>query len=473
MLRRIVVTRAHESLRDAFRARSFGPAGHMLRHAASVRGMQFDEKLHPVRIPGASAIRHQRPRAAGFNYRTLTSPRAPSAYAVRARFDDQDAIDRLRADRRTEIFGVYADPAIHPCPSYCGESPVGTVADVARLLGVSALRKARLRGRGVRLAIVDTGIDGSRIPVSGGWSIDGRYEPGTAAPDHGTMCAFDALIAAPSAEVLDYALLRDDGFSLTSFLSDALAAFADLIDLIGAKPGPLVVSNSWALFDRADDAAIGSPENYSANPNHPFNQITGTLVEAGADVLFAAGNCGRDCPDDRCGAGDVGPDASIHGANSHPDVITVAAITVDGRRLGYSSQGVGGLDKRKPDVAALSHFRGSGVYEADGGTSAACPVAAGLVAAVRQHARLAGLSPARVKALLQKSAVRSDSNAWDTDLGYGTVNAARALKEAGIVPARTTVAVLRGEVRPLDVTPVAPSPVRRAGSARRTHPRPA
>jgi subtilisin family serine protease len=460
MLRRIVVTRAHPSLREAFRARSFGPAGHLLRHAVEVRGMEFDDRLHPIRVPGASALGLLRPQAAGFSYRALTGPRGPSAYALRARFDDQDAIERLRADRPGEVVGVYADPTIHPCPTYCGEAPVGTYRDVARVLGVGALRRARLRGRGVRLAIVDTGIDGRRIPVSGGWSIDGRYEPGSAAPDHGTMCAFDALLAAPSAEILDYALLRDEGGTLTSFLSDALAAFADLVERLASTPGPLVVSNSWALFDRADDAPIGSPENYSANPGHPFNQITGTLVAAGADVLFAAGNCGRDCPDDRCGVGDVGPDASIHGANSHPDVLTVAAVTIDGRRLGYSSQGIGGLSTRKPDVAAMSHFRGSGVYEADGGTSAACPVAAGLVAALRQHARLAGLAPSRMKALLQKSAVRGDAHTWDTDLGYGALSAARALEQAGIVPARTTVAVLRGEVRPLDVTPVAPSPVR-------------
>src|SRR2546426_4729724 len=44
---------------------------------------------------------------------------------------------------------------------------------------------------------------------------------------------------------------------------------------------------------------IGSPENYSANPEHPFNQVTGALVAAGADIFFAAGNCGADCPDGR------------------------------------------------------------------------------------------------------------------------------------------------------------------------------
>jgi hypothetical protein len=461
MLRRIVVTRAHEPLGDAFRARSFGPAEPVLRESVKVRGMEFDETLHPVRVPGAPALRLLRPEASGFNYRDLARPKGPSAYAVRARFDDQEAIERLRADRRGEVIGVFADPVILACPTYCGDPPVGDHREVARVLGVPALRRARLTGRRVRIAVVDTGIDGRQIPnVVGGWSPDGDYEPGTAPPDHGTMCAFDARIAAPDAQFLDYALLLSTG-TLSSFLSDAIAAFADLIGRLESSPGPLVVNNSWAVFDRSDDAPIGSAENYSANPNHPFNQITASLVEAGADVLFAAGNCGRECPDGRCGVGDTGPDASIHGANSHPDVLTVAAITVDGRRLGYSSQGIGGLSRRKPDVSAPSHFAGSGVYEADGGTSAACPVAAGVVAALRQHRSLASLPPPRIRALVNKSAARTDGQAWDTDLGFGTLNATRALREAGIGLPRAAAVVRVPELRPLPITPKAASPVER------------
>src|SRR5438309_10949334 len=90
---------------------------------------------------------------------------------------------------------------------------------------------------------------------------------------------------------------------------------------------------SWGLFDRASDAPIGSPENYSANPDHPFNQITGALVAAGADVFFAAGHRGADCPDGRSRAGDTGPGASIHRATAPPHVVTVPALTATDRRL--------------------------------------------------------------------------------------------------------------------------------------------
>src|SRR5881409_2825766 len=310
-------------------------------------------------------------------------------------------------------------------------SGCGATDDVARALGVPALSRAGLTGEGVHVAVVDTGIDGSRIPVTGGWAPTLGYVPGSSAPNHGTMVAYDVRIAAPDAQIFDYALLTSHAGTWAAFLSDAIAAFADLVERVNAAPGRWVVNNSWGLFDRASDAPIGSPENYSANPDHPFNQVTGALVAAGADVFFAAGNCGADCPDQRCGAGDTGPGASIHGANSHPDVISVAAVTVTNRRLGYSSQGPGALYSRKPDLAGCGHFKGSGIYPADGGTSAASPVAAGVAAALRQRFGTRRLAPAQLKGLLQRSARDLRGDGWDYDLGYGVIDAAAALKALG------------------------------------------
>jgi len=382
------------------------------------------------------------PAASGFNYGAL----GPAAtYAVRVDADDEDAVERLRRDRRAEVVGVFADPAVSPFPSpYCGASPIGATQDVARLLGVPALHRAKLTGRGVHVAVVDTGIDGSRIPVAGGWAPTPGYVPGSSAPNHGTMVAYDVRIAAPDAQIFDYALLKSQAGTWAAFLSDAIAAFADLVEQVNAAPGRWVVNNSWGLFDRASDAPIGSPENYSANPDHPFNQVTGALVAAGADVFFAAGNCGADCPDPRCGAADTGAGASIHGANSHPEVVSVAAVTVTDRRLGYSSQGPGALYSRKPDLAGFSHFAGSGIYPADGGTSAASPVAVGVAAALRQAFATDRLAPAQLKGLLQRTARDLNGDGWDYDLGYGVIDAAAAVQALGLKPqgrkrARTTV----------------------------------
>ncbi len=432
MSRCIVLIRSHEPLEEGWRKRSFGPAGPLLEGRVKVSGVRFDEAYHPVQVRRRIGGGDDPPAASGFNYRGV----GPAAtYALRVEVDDQDAIERLRRDRQPDIVGVFADPVVTTFPSaYCGDAAIGASADVAGGLGVPALRRAGLRGDGVHVAVVDTGIDGSRIPVAGGWAPTPGYVPGSSAPGHGTMVAYDVRIAAPDAEILDYALLTSQAGTWAAFLSDAIAAFAGLVERVNAAPGKWVVNNSWGLFDRASDAPIGSPENYSANPDHPFNQITGALVAAGADVFFAAGNCGADCPDGRCGTGDTGPGASIHGANSHPDVFTVAAVTVTDRRLGYSSQGPGALYSRKPDLAGFSHFKGSGIYPADGGTSAASPVAAGVAAALRQRFATDRLAPAQLKGLLQRTARDLGGKGWDYDLGYGVINAAAALEALGLKP---------------------------------------
>ncbi len=409
MPRRIVLVGKGESLHRAWRSRSFGLAGADLEKLLHVPGFALDDTYHPVRVAGRLGSPAERPAARGFRYaRAEGGP--IDTYAVRAIFDDEEAVHRLRRERGMDVVGVFADPAVSVFPSaYCGSAAVGTAADVARRVGVSALRAHGLTGKSVHVAVVDTGIDGSRIPVAGGWAPGSDYVPGSAKPDHGTMVAYDVRIAAPEAKIYDYALLRTEAGTWAAFLSDAIAAFADLIEQVNANPGRWVVNNSWGMFDR-----------------------TGSLVAAGADVFFAAGNCGKPCPDGRCGTADTGPGQSIHGANSHPDVVTVAAVTVTDRRLGYSSQGPGGLHTRKPDLAGFSHFVGSGVFSVDGGTSAASPVAAGVAAALRQRFPASALTPAQLKGALQRSARDLAGRGWDYDLGYGVIDAAAATRALGL-----------------------------------------
>lgn len=241
------------------------------------------------------------------------------------------------------------------------------------------------------------------------------------------MCAFDAGIAAPDARLLDMAVLLSLG-TFQGLLSDALSAYGRLLTMVRGRrrPRPLVVSNSWGLFNPATDFPVGHPGNYSDNPAHPFNIIVGSLDQAGADIVFAAGNCGRDCPDGRCRFASL----PICGANSHPRVLSVAGVDTKRRRLGYSSQGPGRLSTRKPDVAAPTHFLGSEVFgagEADSGTSAACPVAAGIIAAFRQKVGPAKLTPFELRNLISKAAVDLGGTGWDPDFGWGLVDASSLL----------------------------------------------
>ena len=109
----------------------------------------------------------------------------------------------------------------------------------------------------------------------------------------------------------------------------------------------------------------------------------------------------------------------------------MAALTVNDERLGYSSQGPGGIAMMKPDLAGYSHFAGSGVFPADSGTSAACPVVAGVVAALRERLAPNQITPPQLKALLQRTARDLGGVGFDYDYGHGAVNPPGALAMLG------------------------------------------
>ena len=322
---------------------------------------------------------------------TRRAPQPTFNYVIRAAVTEAQ-LRKLR--EHPDVIGVFSDPTIHPFIT-CGYSfPKGTHLDVERLLCVPKMKSYGLDGSDVFLAIVDVGINldylnahgkGPNFDRARSWSPTSAGIPGQWPVGHGTMCAFDACIAAPRCTLLDIAALRTDLEGFAGVLSDAVRAYEHLFTVMTAPMGvgesrSMVVSNSWGMFDLKTDLPPGDPGNYSDNINHPFNRSVTALNDAGADILFAAGNCGIECPDGRCS--DV--HKTIVGANSHPDVLCVAGVDITRARVGYSSQGPGRLVNRKPDICGYTHFAGSGVEKkADTGTSAACPVVAGVVAAFR------------------------------------------------------------------------------------------
>lgn len=378
--------------------------------------------------------------------------RDTGSYLVRGEIPDDDPAARTAVTAAPGVAGIFADPVIEPIRTCGDDGPVGTWTDVANLLGREELAAAGLTGAGVAVAVLDTGINAAKVRAVSGVPITidtarSRNPPGvhgTAgefAVDHGTMCAFDALIAAPRATYLDIPLLRSTrsgGSEMDGLLSDAVAAFAHLRTVLTEQPEDrraLVISNSWGTFAPQWDFPVGDPGNYSDNPDHPFNVIVGSLAAAGADILFAAGNCGRDCPDGRCAY----PDRPITGANSHPSVLSVGGVDTAGRRVGYSSQGPGRLADRKPDICSYTHFLGStafGPREPDTGTSTACPVLAGVVAAFRTRWPAAALPPARLRELIQRTAADRGGAGFDHDYGYGIAEPRALLAELQKAAAR-------------------------------------
>jgi subtilisin family serine protease len=398
------------------------PTGTIESLTSGFKGIVLDPSFVPAHVPSPKPE-----GGAAFSLNVSTEfddSRQASTYIVRGTIPNRKQAKEIveRVSARSDVVGVFSDPEIGSCPTCGGDPAVGTDAVVGKLLGVPVLAGKGLTGKGVRLAVVDTGISVAHlkttgrnptISLSGSWTPSGvATSPGNHPIDHGTMCAFDAGIAAPKATLLDHAVLlsRTPGATaMSGLLSDAIQSYSKLRNLLTKLPMSkrrMVVSNSWGMFTPAWDFPTSDPGNYSDNPNHPFNMMVASLEHEGADILFAAGNCGTVCPDGRCGFGNTRP---ICGANSHPAVLSVAGVDTKKKLVGYSSQGPGRLEQRKPDVAGYTHFAGSGVYPVDSGTSAACPVVAGVVAAIRTKYSAGTLSPLQLRAFVQRTAEDSGS----------------------------------------------------------------
>ena len=375
--------------------------------------------------------------------------RAPGGLVVRGQIAKSD-IDRATGQRPGRLF---ADPFVEAMPTTCGGTPpVGVTADVERLLDCARMHAASMDGNGVAIAIVDGGVNLAHLRAAPrsltpsfsriySWSASPAVTPGSAPLGHGTMCAYDALIAAPNSILLDYVTLvrgiMPGGPALAGLLSDAVRAFSQLMAAmmipvgVGGRPfDSLVVSNSWGVFDPGWDFPAGHAGRYIDNLRHPFNIVTSALALSGADIVFAAGNCGPVCPDGRCGGWAVGAPI-ISGANSHPEVLCTAGVDTNKAIVGYSSKGPGALHANKPDLAAYTHFLGSeafGVGQPDSGTSAACPVLAGTVAALRSLYPYDPAKPQRTPAhvntwLRHNCGVHpSRVTGWVADLGFGIID---------------------------------------------------
>lgn len=434
-------------------ALSFRPAS--IPALARTQGFTQDTSFSPVQLPRRERRGRVGPREVGRLFSFDARPEV-STYLIRGEVEDEDALARLTEtiQQDPDGVGVFSDPRISAI-AVCPRAPVGNHRDVEDLLGVTVLHNRGMDGRGVMVAIVDNGVNMEHLRSKGmnpgfdaakSWSpVDGQI-PGDMPVDHGTMCAFDVCISAPHCTILDYALLQSEaegGSAMDGFLSDAVRAYNQLLTLMieaGDSPPALVVNNSWGMFHPSWDFPVDHSGNYSDNPDHPFNIIVESLEDAGADILFAAGNCGAECPDGRC---EDATSEGIFGANSSSSVLCIAGVTINKVRLGYSTQGPGRLDPDKPDLCAYTHFLGSEAFgngTADSGTSAACPVAAGVVAAIRSAQSPSVLPPAQLRNLLRRSADDIGLAGFDYDHGFGLIDSGRLLEMRD-----------RAEVRPLSV----------------------
>jgi Subtilase family len=339
--------------------------------------------------------------------------------------------------------------ADHWCPGQASSPMFGDRAGAERLLNVPYLRDQKnLTGHGVNVVVVDQGLDGRALGHSykGGWTVN-QNQPGSTLPDaispqrkHGMMIANNVLQVAPDVRIFDLPMVPPRITDIQDFfLHTADAAYRIMLDtieqyqIVGWFPGPWILVNAWAIYDRKSEHPPGC---YTNNPSHPFNQLVAEAVRDGIDVVFCAGNCGQFCPDMRCGALDQGPGRSILGANSLEQVLTVGAVRSDSLWLGFSSEGPGqpALATDKPDLCAASQFCDTAdAFATNGGTSAASALAAGIVAGLRSNPDRdwgpGRVTPGDLKAILNTTARKTAGPRWNRRTGNGILDARAAFDQ--------------------------------------------
>lgn len=324
-----------------------------------------------------------------------------------------------------------------------------------------AAAHAITQGEGVTIAVIDDGFDidheefsstGKIVAPRDFRSNDTNPSPGTG-DDHGTACAgvacgdgrFGASGVAPKARLMPLRMPLSIG---SQRLAEAFQWAAD--------HGADVISCSW-----------GPPDGRWWDPNDPLHQREVPIadnIRLAIDYAVTRGRGGKGCVV-FFAAGNGNESVDNDGYASYTNVLAVAACNDRGRRSGYSDFGKAvfcafpSSDFAFPaegrpapltsgiwttDRTGRAGYNTGSVQEGDavgnytstfGGTSSACPGAAGVAALVL--ARNASLRWDEVKDILRRSCDRIDPQGGQYDAnghsplyGFGRLNAETAVRLA-------------------------------------------
>ncbi|MHB9033770.1 MAG: S8 family peptidase [Anaerolineae bacterium] len=331
--------------------------------------------------------------------------------AIRTLAASPDVV-RIYQDVPMRVFLDFSIPHIHV--PYCWEQSIN--------------------GEGIKIAVVDTGIDLSHPDFQG--RILNTYDvTGETVQDglgHGTHCAGIAAGSgaaskgkyrgvAPGASLLIAKVLRNDGSGMMSDVMEGV---------------------EWAVDQGAQVISLSLGEAGSSDGNDPLSDLCEAAVQRGVVVVAAAGN-----------EGPMG--YTVGSPAAAPNIITIGAASDLDRIAEFSSRGPTADGRVKPDVvlpgvdivAARAQGTSMGLpydayYTSASGTSMATPHAAGLCALMLQAAP--SWSPAHIKQALTGTA---------RDLGY-----APTAQGSGLADAWEAVKGLIGNPEPTPIPDPVPTP---------------
>ncbi|MBX2987347.1 MAG: S8 family serine peptidase [Bdellovibrionaceae bacterium] len=291
-----------------------------------------------------------------------------------------------------------------------------------RLPELQQKTQGTLDGRGVRVGILDTGIDASHPDLKGRTILFKDFISGRTTPyddnNHGTHVAGTiaggnhsgtAIGVAPGAQLIVGKIFSASGSANEDDILSAMQWMADPDGNPDTNDAPRLVSNSWG-----GGRASGDPA------NEPNCKAVDAWVKLGILPVFAAGN--------------EGPSAKTVGLPAAcPLALAVGATDENDNIARFSSRGPvvwSNITLIKPEISApgarvLSSVPG-GDYKSYSGTSMATPHVAGLAALMFQ-----ANPQARSETIAQKlmqGATDLGPAGQDNDSGWGRIDAMNSLQ---------------------------------------------
>lgn len=257
------------------------------------------------------------------------------------------------------------------------------------------------KGKGIKVAVLDTGIDTSHRDLLPNFkkgkdfteSIAGVHD----ANGHGTHCAgiiaaqdnsFGVVGIAPEAELYIGKVLSDDGRGSENAISAGI---------------------DWAISQKVHiiSMSLGSPY-----PSSKIHESIKKAIDAGIIVICAAGNEGPYMDS-------VGYPAKFD------EVIAVGAIDLNKKVTNFSSRG-NAVDIVAPGNNILSTYPPNGTASLSG-TSMAAPFVAGVAALIlAKHKEYSGNTPVtnqkQMEEHIRKTAIDLGETGFDPLYGFGLIN---------------------------------------------------
>ncbi|XP_035792617.1 membrane-bound transcription factor site-1 protease-like isoform X2 [Anopheles albimanus] len=350
--------------------------------------------------------------------------------------DDPETNDFIQFVQRrrlaTEEFSQQQEEAVAAAAAVAADRPPNRHANrrllraiprqITSLLKADVLWNMGITGKGVKVAVFDTGLSKShphfkRIKERTNWTNEKTLDDGVS---HGTFVAGiiasakECLGFAPDAELHIFRVFTNNQVSYTSWFLDAF---------------------NYAILRKINvlNLSIGGPDFL----DQPF---VDKVLELSANRVIMVSAIGNDGP--------------LYGTLNNPgdqmDVIGVGGMDYADNIAKFSSRGMttwelpGGYGRLKPDIVTYgSQVKGSnlnGGCKSLSGTSVASPMVAGAVTLIASGVleRLDDLNPASMKQALIEGAQRlQDNNMFEQ--GHGKLNILRSMKLLSMYKPKVTL----------------------------------